>query len=171
MSRRVDGQSAFGSLRSTVCLVSRLGLVLLALAGSVACSRPAPATEVADEAAPARRWVASREAKLVTNPVKPTAKALAEAETVFRLNCAGCHGENGDGNGPASVVLPKKAANFADAKTMASMTDGELFWKMSTGRAPMPGWNDLLPVEQRWELVNYIRTFARPGHAKKSASE
>jgi mono/diheme cytochrome c family protein len=128
------------------------------MAGWVACSRPSPVAEVASSA---RRWVASPEAKLVQNPIKPSANTLEEAEQLFRVNCAGCHGEQGDGNGPASVVLPRKAASFRDAKTMGSTTDGELFWKMSTGRAPMPAWGDLLPVEQRWELVNYIRTFAR----------
>lgn len=167
MLRPVDGQSGLWSSRLTAYLMSLFGLAVLAVTGWLASGWLAPAAEVAST----RPWVAAQQATRVTNPVKPTAKALAEAETIFRLNCAGCHGENGDGNGPASVVLPKKAANFTDAKTMASMTDGELFWKMSTGRAPMPGWNDLLPVEQRWELVNYIRTFARPGHAKKSASE
>ena len=158
-------------MRPPAYLVSLCGLAVLALTGSVACGRAAPTNEIAAEVAPSRRWVASPEVKLVENPVRPTAAALAEAEKAFRVNCANCHGEQGDGNGPASVVLPRKAANFTDAKAMASMTDGELFWKMSTGRAPMPGWNDLLPLEQRWELVNYIRTFARAINAKTSAPE
>jgi len=85
---------------------------------------------------------------------------MGEAQALFRENCAGCHNENGDGNGPASVVLPRKAANFTDAKTMSTMTDGELFWKMSTGRAPMPAWEEALTVSQRWQLVNYIRAFS-----------
>jgi mono/diheme cytochrome c family protein len=119
------------------------------------------------EGAPSRPWIAPERVKLVKNPVKPTPQALAEAVSLFRLNCAGCHGENGDGNGPASVVLPRKAANFTDAKMMSAMSDGELFWKMSNGRAPMPAWKELLPVKQRWELVNYLRTFA---HASASAS-
>jgi mono/diheme cytochrome c family protein len=129
-------------------------LFALALAG-----RLAPALE----GAPARPWVAPPRVKLLKNPVKATPKSLADTVSVFRTNCAGCHGENGDGNGPASVVLPRKAANFTDAKTMSGMTDGELFWKMSTGRAPMPAWKELLPVKQRWELVNYLRTFAHTG--------
>jgi len=85
---------------------------------------------------------------------------MGEAQALFRENCAGCHNENGDGNGPASVVLPRKAANFTDAKTMSTMSDGELFWKMSTGRAPMPAWEEALTVSQRWQLVNYIRAFS-----------
>jgi mono/diheme cytochrome c family protein len=157
---RVDGQSVSWSWRRIAVLVSSLVLALLAAAGWLASRWREPARSAAAVASN-RRWMASQQSKSVTNPVRPSAEALEESETLFRLNCAGCHGENGDGNGPASVVLPTKAANFRDAKTMASMTDGELFWKMSTGRAPMPAWNDLLTVEQRWQLVNYIRTFAR----------
>jgi mono/diheme cytochrome c family protein len=123
------------------------------------------------EGAPARPWLAPQRAKMVKNPVQATPNALAEAKSVFLVNCAGCHGENGDGNGPASVVLPRKAANFADAEMMAMMTDGELFWKMSTGRAPMPAWQDLLPVRQRWELVNYVRTFANAQPAVLARSD
>jgi mono/diheme cytochrome c family protein len=124
------------------------------------------------EGAPVRRWVAPPSVKTMKNPVPPTPKAMKEAVDLFRLNCAGCHGENGDGNGPASVVLPRKAANFTDGKVMSTMTDGELFWKMSNGRAPMPAWKELLPVKQRWELVNYLRTFAHTGaDAPKSGSK
>lgn len=147
---------------------SRATAVLVCLFGLALTGWLAPSVE----GAPSRPWVAPQRVKLVKNPIKATPKALADAEPLFRLNCAGCHGENGDGNGPASVVLPRKAANFTDVKTMSTMTDGELFWKMSTGRAPMPAWKELLPVKQRWELVNYLRTFARASaNAAKSASK
>jgi mono/diheme cytochrome c family protein len=123
------------------------------------------------EGAPTRAWVAPPSAKAVKNPVTPTPKAIADAKQLFLVNCAGCHGERGDGNGPASVVLPRKAANFTDVKAMSEKTDGELFWKMSNGRAPMPAWKELLPTRQRWELVNYLRTFAHgAAPTSKSAS-
>jgi mono/diheme cytochrome c family protein len=35
----------------------------------------------------------------------------------------------------------------------------------------MPAWEELLPDDQRWELVNYIRTFARPDSATTSAAK
>ena len=142
--------------------------MLLCLFGLGILGRLAPSLE----GAPSRPWVAPQNVKLIKNPVAPTPKALADAAPLFKVNCAGCHGENGDGNGPASVVLPRKAANFTDAMKMATMTDGELFWKMSNGRAPMPAWKELLPVKQRWELVNYLRTFAHArANAPKSASK
>jgi mono/diheme cytochrome c family protein len=43
---------------------------------------------------------------------------------------------------------------------MNQATDGELFWKMTTGRSPMPPWSQLSDT-QRWQLVNYIRSLAK----------
>jgi mono/diheme cytochrome c family protein len=153
--RRTHGVSRF----STITVTFAVGLALMGWF--------APTLE----GAPTRPWVAPPGAKVVKNPVKPTPKAIGDAQQLFKVNCAGCHGERGDGNGPASVVLPRKAANFTDAKAMSEKTDGELFWKMSNGRAPMPAWKELLPVRQRWELVNYLRTFAHgAAPTSKSAS-
>ena len=104
-------------------------------------------------------WVAPDEAKKVKNPIKPTPEGLASAAHLFKLNCAGCHGVKGDGKGAAAEALPRKPANFTDSKMMNATTDGELFWMISTGRPPMPTWQTLSET-QRWELVNYIRTFA-----------
>jgi mono/diheme cytochrome c family protein len=49
---------------------------------------------------------------------------------------------------------------------MQKATDGELFWKMTTGRAPMPSWQDKLTETQRWELVNYLRKLTQEGKYK-----
>lgn len=49
---------------------------------------------------------------------------------------------------------------------MKKATDGELFWKMTTGRAPMPSWQDRLSETQRWELVNYLRELTKKGQYK-----
>ena len=104
-------------------------------------------------------WVAPDDAKKVHNPVKSSPGSLAAAAQLYKINCAGCHGPKGDGNGPAAEGLPRKPANFTDAKMMKEATDGELFWKMSNGRPPMPAW-EILSETQRWQLVNYVRAFA-----------
>jgi serine/threonine protein kinase len=61
---------------------------------------------------------------------------------------------------PAAAALPPpKPADWTSAK-LASETDGELFWKISTGRGAMPPWKHL-PDNQRWQLVNYIRSLQK----------
>jgi mono/diheme cytochrome c family protein len=105
-------------------------------------------------------WEASESDKKAKNPVKVTREGLNDAAKLYLQNCLICHGKTGAGNGPQAKKLPQKPANFTDAKMMSKVTDGELFWKMSTGRPPMPAWQAQLSDTQRWQLVNYIRAFA-----------
>lgn len=112
-------------------------------------------------------WVAPEAARKVKNPVKPTRAGLKAAEQQFQETCSDCHGPKGAGDGPAGKALNPKPANFTDTKMMSETTDGELFWKMSTGRGPMPSWKDRLSVTQRWQLVNYIRTLGQQKPAPK----
>lgn len=98
-------------------------------------------------------WVAPPEAKATKNPVKGVGNAKKSVET----NCVSCHGPGGKGDGPAAAALPPpKPANWTSAAVQKE-TDGELFWKMSNGRGAMPPWKHL-PEQERWEIVNYIRT-------------
>lgn len=107
-------------------------------------------------------WIAPEAARKVRNPLKPTQAGLKAAQKQFEETCADCHGPKGAGDGPAGKGLNPKPANFTDTKMMNQVTDGELFWKMSEGRGPMPSWKDRLSVTQRWQLVNYIRTLGSP---------
>ena len=43
---------------------------------------------------------------------------------------------------------------------MNRLTDGELYWQTTYGRRPMPAFAHKLSDEQRWKVVDYIRTFA-----------
>jgi mono/diheme cytochrome c family protein len=52
---------------------------------------------------------------------------------------------------------------------MRAMTDGEIFWKISNGRGPMPAWGQI-PEKDRWGLVDYIRTLAVNKPAPKNAN-
>jgi len=98
-------------------------------------------------------WVAPAEAKAVKNPVKGVGNAKKSVET----NCVSCHGPGGKGDGPAAAALPPpKPANWT-SEAVQKHTDGELFWKISNGRGAMPPWKHL-PDNERWEIVNYIRT-------------
>jgi len=115
----------------------------------------------------ASSWQAPDDAKKVENPVKVTPAGLKQAAQIYQENCVPCHGKAGAGDGPAAAALNPKPANFTDAKLMTPVTDGELFWKMSNGRGPMPNWKDQLSDNQRWMLVNYLRTLA----AKTSAAK
>src|SRR5207237_2697982 len=61
------------------------------------------------------------------------------------------------GDGPKAAELGRSAGNLS-SPVMWRQTDGALFWKLTTGKTPMPATK--LPREDRWHIVNYIRTLA-----------
>ncbi len=105
-------------------------------------------------------WVAPKDADNVKNPLAGNTSVLPEAKALYIANCGPCHGDKGRGDGPAAAGLNPKPADHSSV-AVQSESDGALFWKMSEGRAPMPAYKKIFSDQQRWELVNYIRTLAR----------
>src|SRR5437762_9967319 len=104
-------------------------------------------------------WKAPPTAANRPNPVAGNANATALGQKLYVANCMSCHGPSGKGDGPGGAALEKKPADLG-ARIRAGETDGVLFWKITEGRSPMVSWRGSLSETQRWELVNYIKTFA-----------
>ena len=49
-------------------------------------------------------------------------------------------------------------ADISTAEAQARMTDGEIFYKISKGKTPMPNFASKLSEEDRWNLVHYVRS-------------
>ncbi len=135
---------------------SLAALILFFGAASVVAlcaARPKSAEEVQEE------WKAPARASRRKNPVPPDEKSLATGKAIYVRDCLSCHGAAGKGDGPAAKDLPKKCGDLSDPKQW-EQTDGALFWKISEGKAPMTGYEKLLSEEDRWHVVNYLRTLA-----------
>ena len=108
-------------------------------------------------------WKAPADAKNTKNPLadkKADKAALAEGKKLAETNCASCHGPEGKGNGPAAAALPPpKPADWTSAKVQGE-SDGELFWKISNGRGPMPPWKHL-SEKDRWDLVTFVKSLGK----------
>jgi mono/diheme cytochrome c family protein len=113
-------------------------------------------------------WPVPADAAKVKNPIAPNADNLAAAHAIYMDKCANCHGEKGAGDGPEADMYTPSPSKFNDPHMMSEMTDGEIFWKMTEGRKPMPSFKKQLSDEQRWQLVNYVRTLT-PKAAVKPA--
>ena len=105
------------------------------------------------------KWDAPAAEKAKKNPVARTKDSAAAGKKVADQMCVLCHGSGGKGDGTGAAQLPKKPADWT-SKVVQDETDGSLFWKITTGNAPMPPWQSL-PEKDRWNLVNYIRTLKK----------
>jgi mono/diheme cytochrome c family protein len=106
-------------------------------------------------------WVAPESAVNTKNPLAGNTTVLKHASAIYTRHCAPCHGYQGRGDGPASVVLNPKPADHT-SQGLQNETDGALYWKLSTGRGQMQPYANILTDSQRWGLINYIRTLKRP---------
>lgn len=110
-------------------------------------------------------------------PAKWSPQAIAEGKALYRGNCAVCHGDNLDGEGPAAEGFryPIRPANFRDSGTIAQLTLPYVYWRLTTGGAQnqfnsaMPPWvapaeaanattlhtYDLTP-DEAWKVIIYL---------------
>ena len=112
-------------------------------------------------------WELPDDADKTPNPVPATPESIAKGKELYfertKGNCVFCHGDTGAGNEANLSRLRRKPADLSNKERMTAMTDGELFWKISKGiNGIMPaGENRLKEAEERWHVVNYIRTLAK----------
>lgn len=100
------------------------------------------------------------EAKLLQNPLKMDGRTVERGQKLFQRYCLPCHGETGAADGKLARKLGYKPANLTLAE-MNQLSDGELFWKISTGRKPMPEFAKQLSGRERWDLVSFVRTLVK----------
>lgn len=93
------------------------------------------------------------------NPVKPSPESLAKGKKIYGYDCAMCHGKDGDGKGDMADM--KGIPDFTDPAALQGRTDGELFYIIQKGKGEMPPEGDRAKTEDIWNLVNYVRTFAK----------
>lgn len=116
---------------------------------------PAPAVAPAQTATPMPQAGSK-------NPVKPTAESQAKAKGVYQMDCAICHGDNGNGQTDLSKSMSLTLDDWTNPATLATKTDPELFNIVRNGKDKMP------PEEagrandaQVWNLIIYIRSFSK----------
>ncbi len=100
------------------------------------------------------------EAAAKANPVKPSPESMNKAKKTYAIDCAMCHGENGNGKGELAADM-KNVTDFTASDAMKNHTDGELFYIIRKGKGDMPPEGDRAKDDDVWGLVNYVRAFAK----------
>lgn len=98
----------------------------------------------------------------IVNPIPPNADSVAIGQAIFQTNCVPCHGETGKGDGPVGLTLSPRPADLQQHAIPGVHTDGQLYLWVSDGfpGSVMPAFRGSLSDEERWHLVNFIRTLA-----------
>jgi len=107
------------------------------------------------------------------NPVKPGPESMARAKKWWTIDCAMCHGKDGDGKGETAQDMKLVVADFTDPATLKDRTDGEIFYVIKNGHQDMPPEGQRVKTEENWDLVNYVRSFAKkkPDAEQKPAGD
>jgi mono/diheme cytochrome c family protein len=93
------------------------------------------------------------------NPITMTAQSIAHGKKIYEKNCMACHGEAGKGGiGPG----------LTGAVLIHGNTDGEIFHTISYGvaKTTMKGYKKGLMEEDRWHLVNYLKSLRKSETSK-----
>jgi mono/diheme cytochrome c family protein len=107
------------------------------------------------------KWLSPAPSAVKKNPNAPTQDSIAAGQKIYSKTCALCHGKSGDADGPAVIELNIHPARLSDPQLLETESDGSLFWKITTGKKPMPAYGKRLSETDRWNLVNYVRTLSK----------
>lgn len=101
--------------------------------------------------------------------VPAAAQDAPAGRATYERWCAGCHGVEGRGDGPAAATMLPRPRDFTGAlyeirttPSGALPTDGDILRMIDEGMpgTAMPGWKDQLSREQRDQLVEYLKSFS-----------
>lgn len=147
---------------------------LITLAVTPACNKNDMAYQVsirpgstADAPPPESVPMSGREPELVddevidalSNPVPGSEESIGAGRRLYSDHCAPCHGNDGRGDGALTEELGEleSLSEFVGP----DVSDGYLYNLIRHGGISMPGYGADLSIQERWELINFIRTFAR----------
>jgi cytochrome c oxidase cbb3-type subunit I/II len=107
--------------------------------------------------------------------IPQTDEQVARGKAVYERRCIGCHGDKGDGNGPAATFLDPRprdftvgAFKFRTTPSGSLPTDGDLYRTITRGVrwTAMPTWHEL-PEKDRVAVITFIKTFSKRWQEEK----
>ena len=125
-----------------------------------------------DNGADTTNYTASKQ---IINPL-PALDTLqsVEAERLFLVNCAICHGPKLDGNGPlykgGEGPYPAKPAQLVGDAKYQAMPAGQMFYSVTYGKNKMGSYASQLNSKQRWMVISYIKSKQAAGKTDGAAA-
>lgn len=90
-------------------------------------------------------------------PISATSRSIKEGGNLYQIYCAMCHGAKGLGNGPVGNKFIPNPADLTSARVQ-QLSDQEIFLRITNGFQTMPAFKKDLSSEERWHIINFVRT-------------
>jgi mono/diheme cytochrome c family protein len=100
--------------------------------------------------------IISHQAEL-KNPVPSTGASLSQGKKLFDINCAMCHGQTSEERGLVGKRLVPPPPGL-DHDMVKGLSDSTIFKAITFGFGRMPQFRDKLGPDERWSLINFLRT-------------
>ena len=104
----------------------------------------------------AQEWIVPEDQKNIVNPQEYNLVNVKKGKELYIKNCKSCHGDPGKNNVLPLVPPPVDITS----EKMQKNTEGEMFYKITTGRVAMPQFKATISDDDRWRIVNYITNFS-----------
>lgn len=121
-------------------------------------AQEAPRRSAPAEAVPLRGKLPVSWEGTYINPETDVASSRERGEALYLINCAMCHGSRDTYLGAVGRALTPPPPSLHDPR-IRSLSDSDLFKRISLGFGRMPPFARLIPPADRWHLVNYLHTF------------
>jgi len=127
--------------------------------GTMARGDEMPYPYAMDKIGDTTNYIASKEFQ---NPLPAlTDVEMKEAERLYLVNCAICHGMKLDGNGPlfkdGNGPFASKPATLVGDPRYESMPEGQMFYSITYGKNAMGSYASQISSKQRWMVIHYIK--------------
>jgi mono/diheme cytochrome c family protein len=93
--------------------------------------------------------------------------ALRRGQERYNIYCAMCHGMTGEGDGMIWRRGFRKPPSFYEDRLQSPTSSASHFFDVVTnGWGAMPSYSDMIPAEDRWKIIAYVRALQLSGKGK-----
>ena len=97
-----------------------------------------------------------RQAASVKSTVAATDETLLAGMKIYRMNCAGCHGDFGQSSVWGTGGFYPRVPQFADSPSPLRPEEMFLIVRNGVRYSAMGAWKDLMSEEDTWKVVSFL---------------
>ncbi len=112
---------------------------------------------------------------IIQVPAEPsvTPEGITRGRQLYLTSCAGCHGQEGKGDGQQAMVntdgTPTRPRDLTSGLFKGYSTGKDLYFRLTAGLpgSPMPSYQASLTQEEIWDIIHYVQSLSDPLKEKR----